>query len=81
MLESGLDDSGCVCMIKVRSISEISLYCVETKEYCEQNETLEIFFTKMRLFGECLVNESKARVLLSIPRQGFNRLIQSCPIV
>ena len=46
-----------------------------TKEYCDQNETLTTFF----------VNESRARGtargrlcgLLSIPRQGFNRLIQS----
>ena len=35
----------------------------------------------MRLFGEFVVNESRARGLLSIPRQGFNRLVQSCPIV
>ena len=43
-LESGSDDSGCVCRIKLCSIPEIFLYCVETKEYCEQNEILEIFF-------------------------------------
>ena len=35
--------------IKRCSIPEIFLYCVETKEYCEQNENLEKFFTKMRL--------------------------------
>ena len=56
--ESGSDDSRCVRRIKVCSIPEIFWYCVETKEYCEQNETLEIFFAKMRLFGECLANES-----------------------
>ena len=42
---------------------------------------LKIFYTKMRHFGEFLVNESRARGLLSNPRQGFNRLVQSCPIV
>ena len=55
--------------IKLCSIPEIVLHCVETKEYCEQNENLEIFFTKVRLVGEFLVNESRARGLLSIPRQ------------
>ena len=67
--------------IKLCSIPEIFLYCVETKEYCEQNENSENFFTKMRLFGEFLVSESRARGLLSIPRQRFNRLVQSCPVV
>ena len=43
-LESGSDDSGCARRIKVCSIPEIFLYCVETKEYCEQNEMLENFF-------------------------------------
>ena len=30
-LESGSDDSGCVCRIKVCSMPEIFLYCVKTK--------------------------------------------------
>ena len=51
-LESRSDDSGCVRRIKLCSIPEIFLYCLETKEYCKQNETSEIVFTKMRLFGE-----------------------------
>ena len=70
-----------MCRVKVCSIPEIFLYYVETKQYCEQNETSENFFTKMRPFGEFLVNESRARGLLSIPRQAFNRLVHSCPIV
>ena len=60
-LESGSDDSRCVLRIKVCSIPQIFVYCVETKEYCEQNETLD-FFPKMRLFGEFLVNESRVVV-------------------
>ena len=32
--------------IKVSLIPEIFLHCVETKEYCEQNETLENFLNK-----------------------------------
>ena len=51
-LESGSDNLGCVRRIKVCSIPEIFLYCVETKEYFEENETLETFFTKMRQFFE-----------------------------
>ena len=35
----------------------------------------------MRLFGEVFVKESRARGLLSILGQGFNSLVQSCPIV
>ena len=54
---------------------------METKEYCEQNKTLEFFFTNMRLFGEFWVNEGRARGLLSVMRQGFNGLVQSCPVV
>ena len=27
------------------------------------------------------MNESRARGLLSVPRKGYNRLVQSCPIV
>ena len=46
-----------------------------------KKELQKIFNTKMRLFGEFLVNESRTRGRLSIPRQGFNRLVQSCPIV
>ena len=75
--------------IKVCSILEIFLCRAETKEYCEQNETLDNFFTKMRLCGEFLVNEKRVCGtvhgsvcgLLSILRQGFNRLVQSCSIV
>ena len=43
--------------IKVRSIPEIFLYSLYTKEYCEQNETLESFC----YFLENFVNESRAR--------------------
>ena len=35
----------------------------------------------MRLFREVFVKESRARGLLSILRQGFNSLVQSCLIV
>ena len=50
--------------IKVFSIPEIFLYCVETKEYCEQNETSESFLPRSD-FGEFLVNESKTGQILS----------------
>ena len=42
--------------IKVCSIPGIFLYCVETKEYCEQKGTFENFLyqdeTFWRIFGE-----------------------------
>ena len=55
-----------MCRIKLCSIPEIFFCYVKTNEYCEQNETLENFFTKRRLVGEFLVNESRAHGLCSL---------------
>ena len=44
--KSGSDDLGCVHRIKLCSVPEIFLYCVETKEYCEQKEALEFFLLR-----------------------------------
>ena len=40
-----------------------------------------MFLYQDETFGEFSVKESRARGLLSIPIQEFNRLVQSCPIV
>ena len=40
-----------------------------------------MFLYQDEAFGEFSVKESKARGLLSILIQGFNRLVQSCPVV
>ena len=45
-LKSGSDDLGSVCRIKLCSIPEIFFCFVKTKEYCEQNETLEHFLPR-----------------------------------
>ena len=57
------------------------LHCLWTKEYCEQKGTLEMFLYQDETFGGFSVKESRAPGLLSILIQGFNKLVQSCPIV
>ena len=41
----------------------------------------KLLYTNIWLFGYFFMKQSRARGLLSIPIQGFNRLVQSCPIL
>ena len=55
-LEPGSNDIWDVCTRSTFFTPEIFLYCLYTKEYCEQNETLEFLLyqdgTFCRIFGE-----------------------------
>ena len=67
--------------IKVCSIPEIFCIVYRQKHIVAKKATLGMFLYQDEMFGDFSVKESRARGLLSILISGFNRLVQSCPIV
>ena len=60
-LESGSDDSGCVCKIKVCSIPEIFLYClyIDKRVLLTKGTFSKFFWTNMRLLENFLSMEAE----------------------